>query len=52
MGPLFLFLKAKVAFERKDFQKAEALYLQAERPDLIAIAYKVSCESFDSEMSM
>lgn len=36
-----LVLQAKYAFERKDFQKAEAFLLRAERPDLAAQYYKV-----------
>ena len=37
----YLFLQARSAFERKDFQKAETYFLRAEKPELAAKYYKV-----------
>ena len=35
------FLQARVAFERKEYQKAETFLLRAQRPELAARYYKV-----------
>ena len=36
-----LCLQAQIAFQKKDFQKAETFLLRADRPDLAANLYKV-----------
>lgn len=36
------FLQARVAFDKKEFQKAETFLLRAQRPELAARYYKVS----------
>ena len=40
-----LVLQARSAFDRKDFQKAEAYLLRAQRADLAANFYKVHSNS-------
>jgi len=37
-----VFLQARVAFDKKEFQKAETFLLRAQRPELAARYYKVS----------
>ena len=41
-------LQARAAFEQKNYQKAEAHLLRADRPDLVAKFYKVSYRHSDS----
>lgn len=35
-------MQAKIAFQKKDFQKAETFLLRADRPDIAASFYKVT----------
>ena len=39
-------MQARVAFEQKNYQKAEGHLLRADRPDLVAKFYKASPASF------
>ena len=38
-------MQAKVAFEQKNYQRAEGLLLRADRPDLVAKFYQASLKS-------
>lgn len=41
---ILLLLQARVAFDKKEYQKAETYLLRAQRPELAARYYKVSLQ--------
>lgn len=41
---ILLLLQARVAFDKKEYQKAETFLLRAQRPELAARYYKVSLQ--------